>query len=330
MLFILALFISLIFSQDKIMSIKELYKYITGISLFLVGASLAHKDRRQIISCMVISGLLIGILAVYQYFFGFQRLLGYISRQGITDFFVLDYVSRKRVFFPFVTPNALGGYLAMIIPLTLNYKNRAWLIIPLSFALLLTRSVGALLSLFLGLIIYFYLLGRLEKRRIILLLGLLIITAVVLIVRSSTQKQHIQPIFSTIMRINYWKDTLSIIKAYPLTGVGLGNFNLIQSRYAHNSYLQIWAEMGLAGIASIVWLTAAVFKEAIIGIKKTVNNLRPASLISAGSIFLMHNFVDFTFFLPEIAIIWWVILGLMTPENNNIKLSGYKTSLPEM
>jgi hypothetical protein len=88
--------------------------------------------------------------------------------------------------------------------------------------------------------------------------------------------------------------------------------------------------MGLAGIASIVWLTAAVFKEAIIGIKKTVNNLRPASLISAGSIFLMHNFVDFTFFLPEIAIIWWVILGLMTPENNNIKLSGYKTSLPEM
>lgn len=329
MLFILALFISLIFSQDKIMSVKELYKYITGILLFLVGASLAHKDRKQIISCMVISGFLIGILAIYQYFFGFQRLLGYISRQGIVDPFVLDYVSRKRVFFPFVTPNVLGGYLAMIIPLALTYKNRVWLIIPLSFALLLTHSVGALLSLFFGLIIYFYLQGRLEKRKIIFFFGLLIIIAFVLIARSLTQKQHIQPIFSTITRISYWKDTLSIIKAYPLTGVGLGNFNLIQSRYAHNSYLQIWAEMGIAGITSMVWLVTALFRAAIKNSALIGRNAQMASLFSASSIFLIHNFVDFTFFLPEIAIIWWVILGLMTPENNNIKLSGYKTSLPE-
>lgn len=310
MLFILALFISLIFSQDKIMSVKEIYKYITGILLFLVGASLAHKDRKQIISCMVISGFLIGILAIYQYFFGFQRLLGYISRQGIVDPFVLDYVSRKRVFFPFITPNVLGGYLAMIIPLTLTYKNRVWLIIPLSFALLLTHSVGALLSLFFGLIIYFYLQGRLEKRKIIFFFGLLIIIAFVLIARSLTQKQHIQPIFSTITRISYWKDTLSIIKAYPLTGVGLGNFNLIQSRYAHNSYLQIWAEMGILGIISILWFIAAIYKSAFINIKGTLQNNQTASLVSASVIFLAHNFIDFTFFLPEVSLIWWIILGL--------------------
>jgi hypothetical protein len=126
-LFILSIFISLIFSQNKIMSMKELYKYITGILLLLVGASLTHKNRDKIILCLVTAGLFISLLAIYQYFFGFQRLLSYISKQGITDPFILDYVSRKRVFSPFVTPNALGGYLAMIIPLTLTYNNRIWL-----------------------------------------------------------------------------------------------------------------------------------------------------------------------------------------------------------
>jgi len=310
-LFILALFISLIFSQDKIISIRELYKYITGILLLLVTASLAYKERKQIIFCIIVSGFVISLFALYQYFFGFQRLLGYISKQGITDSFILDYISRKRVFFPFVTPNALAGYLAMITPLTLIHKNRIWLIAPLLLALLLTKSLGGLLSLFLGLVIYFYLQGKLEKRRVLILSGLLIIIILVVITRSVTGKQHIQPIFSTIMRLNYWQDTLKIIKTYPFTGVGLGNFNLMHSRYAHNSYLQIWAEMGILGIISILWLVVAVLKSVLINIRANLGNNQIICLVSACAIFLAHNLLDFTFFLPEVALIWWVILGLI-------------------
>ncbi|MFA5144792.1 MAG: O-antigen ligase family protein [Candidatus Omnitrophota bacterium] len=310
-LFPLALLISLMFSQDKIISVKELYKYVTGISLLLVSASLTCKDRRRLILCIVICGFLVSLFAIYQYFFGFQRLLEYITAQGIRDPFVLDYVSRKRVFFPFVTPNILGGYLAMIIPLALIHKNTNWLIIPLSLALLLTRSLGGLLSLFLGLAIYFYLRGGSRKKGVLILSGLLIIIALIVAARTSASKQHIQPIFSGMMRWEYWKDTLKIIKAAPLTGVGLGNFNLPQARYAHNSYLQIWAEMGFLGILSFLWLIAAAYKSALNNYGRISDKNMIAGLLCASAVFLIHNIMDFTFFLPETAFIWWIITGCL-------------------
>jgi O-antigen ligase len=198
----------------------------------------------------------------------------------------------------------------MIIPLALTYKDRIYFIIPLSFALLLTKSLGAFLTIFLALGVYFYFGGKLGKRKIIFLLGLLLITGLVFIARSATQKQHLQPIFSTVMRLNYWQDTLKIIKTFPLRGVGIGNFNLMQSCYAHNSYLQIWAEMGILGIALFLWLIISVFKSTLGNMKNSVNKSQIAGLITASSVFLIHNLVDFSFFLPEVALIFWVILGL--------------------
>jgi O-antigen ligase len=310
-LFILALLLSSSLAHDKINSLKELYKYLIAILLFLVTTSLSCKAKESLIRGIVLSGLLVSLLAIYQYFFGFQHLADYVAKENISNPFILDYVKQKRAFSPFATPNILGGYLAMIIPLSLLQKNRTSLIIPLFLALLLTRSVGGLLSLFFGLVIYFYLQGKLKKKTILFLSGLILVILLILITRSATPKQHLQPVFSTVMRLNYWKDTLRIIKAHPLIGIGLGNFNLAESRFAHNSYLQIWAEMGILGIISIVWLIIAAFKSSL---KNTTHKDQNTAIMTAGAIFLIHNFVDFSFFLPEVALIWWIILGLTIPK----------------
>jgi O-antigen ligase len=275
----------------------------------MIAASLTNENKIRIIHTIIFSGFIISILAIYQYFFGFQHLLNYISKQGISDSFALDYITRKRIFFPFVTPNTLGGYLAMVIPLTLINKNQIWFILPLSFTLLLTKSLGAFLSIFLALVIYFYLQGKLEKKKIIFLVALLAIISSVFIIRSTSQKPHLKPAFSTVMRLNYWKDTLKIIKANPLTGVGLGNFNLPHSRYAHNSYLQLWAEIGILGIVSFLWLIIIVFKSLLQKIKSITDKKQAAGLITTVIVFLIHNFLDFSFFLPEVSLVWWAILG---------------------
>ncbi len=310
-LFILALTLSLVFSQNKLNSLSELCKYISAILLFLAAASLSEKNKSLAVQTIILSGLVISLLAIQQYFFGFGHVLSYLANNGFSFPFALDYLQSKRVFMPFVTPGILGGYLAMIIPLFLINKDRVWLVLPVFFALFLTMSLGAFLSLFCALLIFFCARGKFKKKHFFSLAGLFILIVIIFTWRSMTQREHVQPAFSTLMRLSYWKETLGIIKAHPLAGVGLGNFNLKMSRYAHNSYLQIWAEMGLLGLFSFLGLVYVVFRSRFIDLKQSLCNNQAACLLAATAVFLIHNFLDFTFFLPEVAFIWWVILGLI-------------------
>ncbi len=313
-LFISALFVSVLFSQAPITSIESSVNLFMGLTLLAFGFSITKEEKEKAILYMVFSGLFVSALAIYQYAFGFKHLLDYVSKNNISDPFILEYIERKRAFLPFVTPSVLGGYLAMVLPLTWKSKNKVLFIIPLALALLLTKSLSALLSIFVGILVYFYFGGKLGKKKIIFIGGLWIIMALVLMTRVATQKEHFHPVFSTVMRLNYWKDTLRIIKVFPWAGVGLGNFDLTYSRYAHNSYLQVWAEMGILGILSFLWLIIQVFKLALSNLANPDERNRTICLMTAAIVFLAHNFLDFTFFLPEVSTLWWLILGLMIPK----------------
>ena len=258
LLFIMALFISLFFSNPNSIRLEELNKYAAAILLFIIAISLSDRERNKAILVIFFSAIVISLLAIYQYFFGFQHLLNYILREKITNPFVMDAIVQRRVFYPFVTPNILAGYLVMVIPLGLIYKNRFWIIFPLA-ALILTKSIGVILTVFLVAIVYFYLKGRFKSAKfVIFLLGSLVCIGLIILVRASVQKEYLQPLFSGLMRLNYWRDTLQIIKAHPFWGIGPGNFNLLRSRYAHNSYLQIWAETGVLGLVAFLWLSGKV------------------------------------------------------------------------
>lgn len=316
-LFVTTLLISLIFSQNHANSLSCFYMYISGLLLFLAAASLSEEEQLFTVQAITLCGLVISLLAIYQYLFGFSHLAAYLSNGNISFPFALGYIESRRVFFPFLMPSILGGYLATILPLFFINKNRIWLVLPLCLALILTKSIGAFLSLFLALMVYFYLQGRFKKRNSICLLVILIFLAGILILRSMTGRDNTQPIFSAVMRFSYWRDTLELIKTHPWVGVGLGNFDLRASRYAHNSYLQIWAEMGIFGLLAFAWLVYAAMKTGLRNLKQSLNRIKYLALFAASLVFLTHNFVDFTFFLPEVSFVWWVILGLIVSRDSN-------------
>ncbi|MEI7750664.1 MAG: hypothetical protein WCJ71_01120, partial [Candidatus Omnitrophota bacterium] len=89
--------------------------------------------------------------------------------------------------------------------------------------------------------------------------------------------------------------------------VGFGNFDLTGSRYAHNSFLQLWAEAGLINIASFLWLIVLVLKNSW---RSSESKLK-AGLFGGVCVFLVHNLMDFSFFLPAVSFIWWIMLGLL-------------------
>ena len=96
--------------------------------------------------------------------------------------------------------------------------------------------------------------------------------------RAATTLDESDP--SRSMRILLWRNTASLIAAHPLLGVGPGNYesqvpafrsvsdhrawNELTGRaehaayFAHNEYLEYWAEAGIVGLAAMVWLFAAI------------------------------------------------------------------------
>jgi len=307
-LFVLVLFYTALLSPDKSVVFARLCQYTGGLALFLVCAGLKEKDKQKVIYTLLIGGILIACLAIRQYFFGFGALRDFAIKQGLTDKFIMDNISGQRVFLPFTTANMLAGYLAMLVGLSLAARHRTIFILFLLPALFLTRSLGGLASVFCGVLIYAFLRKWPRARWLVSTLVFTIAVTAILYLRLNTGKEYLHFDFSVFMRLDYWREAFDMALIHPLTGAGLGNFNLPNSRYAHNILLQLWVEMGIIGLISFLWLVVTVF---ILGMRSKINlNWKPA-LFAASLIFLLHNLVDFSFFLPETVSAWWVIMGLL-------------------
>lgn len=310
--FILSLVISFAFSGDKAASLHALLNYCAALLLFLITISLSDQDKDALIKTVICAAVIISLLAIYQYFFGFTHLLSYAVTHKLNDPFAFDYIQRKRVFFPFVTPNILAGYLIIISPAALTIKKKKWLIaIPLLSALLLTQSLGALLSLAGGISLYVFLKETSLRNRFLILGSIVFACMLIMLLRHTTHQPQALPSFSLTQRLNYWQESLKIIKEHPVRGIGLGNFDIPQSRYAHNSYLQIWAEIGILGLFSFVWLITTVLATGLSPQTIAEDKNHILLLYTAVIVFLLHNAADFTFFLPEVSLIWWLLTGFL-------------------
>ncbi len=129
-----------------------------------------------------------------------------------------------------------------------------------------------------------------------------------ILVRSYNVGYWRNPIFSLAQRQLYWANTWKVIAAHPFIGTGPRNMPFVGSWFSHNSYLQLWAESGLLALLSFLNIIFYVFSKNLQ--TKTLNQPLAFYLWVSVLGFLVHNLIDFTFFLPEIAVLWWGILAL--------------------
>jgi tetratricopeptide (TPR) repeat protein len=151
-------------------------------------------------------------------------------------------------------------------------------------------------------------------------------------IASAADMQHI----SVAQRRLIWADTIELIKDEPLLGVGVGNYEFAlpayrtASRhrewqqyigilphmpyYAHNEYLELWAESGIGGVLAWVFMLAAIVWSGwrVAVAREEVEGRSVAwALLAVIVAVLVHAAFSLNWQDPVSALHFWIIVGVL-------------------
>ena len=129
---------------------------------------------------------------------------------------------------------------------------------------------------------------------------------------------------SADIRLQIWRDTTALIRAFPFVGCGLGGYYSCLLPYktaapmntvdfAHNDYLQVLAEMGIFGFCAGALLVFRVLQRVVRG-ARYAHSIEARCLAiactSSMTAMLLHSVVDFNMYVPVNGLVFAWILGI--------------------
>jgi len=228
---------------------------------------------------------------------------------------------------PFLLPAALGGFLALALPAALR-GLRAWrgawraaagaATILIGCGFVLGRSMGAIAAAGIGLLPLIPLLAPRRRAR-----GAWVAGGIVIAILAAFAATRIDEIRDPAgdpfgLRAGNWGVAVAMVRDAPWFGNGPGSFGTFyprhlragmnESRHAHNSYLELAAGWGSWILVPMTLLIAA-WVARVRSVWRDPGDGTAPVFLGAGTAFLVHNLIDFTAFLPGVAIPAAVILG---------------------
>lgn len=290
--------------------------------LLLRQVPLDKEQRLHLMDALLIAGVAMSILGLYQYFFSGDVIVA----EGV-----------RRVRGVYASPNNLSLLLGRIIPFALAFfvGGKGWrrqiygiALLPLMLCLFLTYSRGGwLLSLPAAALTVGLLRGR---RTTLFALGFILLCILMLLPLVGTER--FVSLFNleqgtTFRRLKLWEATWTMIRDYPITGVGLDNFLYRYPEYMlpeawqepdlshpHNIVLDYWTRLGIAGVAVLIWLEVAFFRAAMRlywGLPDGDDRAIILGLIASMAAMLAHGLIDNSYFLVDLAFIYFLSFGLV-------------------
>lgn len=320
------LLISIFYSMDALISIKEFIRLASIFLLYFLAYKLIknRKDWIVLLKIILISYILPGIFALIQLIGGF----------GLPD----DFGGFNRIYGTFAHPNLFAFYtffiLGIVISLLLSlsetkdnnavlWKNFNFYIwIASGFLVLLlftTYSRSALACLFIFIIFF----GVLKYRKL-LLAGLFLFLIAYFFSDIFQQRLWelitLDPYGSVVWRFRLWQDIIPASLWQPWFGYGLGTFSKLVEFYrgfelgsleAHNDYLKIFVENGILGLIAYSWLIVALLLKLFKIFRKSISQekvLGLGILVICLSLFIASFFDNV---LRTTALQWnfWILLA---------------------
>lgn len=265
---------------------------------------------------------------VFQYIFGtdFLRHKGLIKN---------DYL--RRINASFVHPNDFGAYIIFMIPMTFCFfcrtitKNqRIFLVINCLlglYCLLKTSSRAAWLGFLIGMMVYFFI----YRKQISIIVPIVFILLVALSPSSYERMMNLFALEKNTVweRTQLWKGTWDMVKVHPFLGFGVNTFSQYfplfkpesypDLRYTHNSYLQMWSEIGIFGLLAFLSIIATVLKKSLHDIKKKIEKCAEGfillGLVAGYIAFLIQSGLDTNLFSLRLTTLFWIMTAYMISIN---------------
>lgn len=340
--------ISVIYSANLGLSLRGFFlKELKFIAIYFMIVEIVKNEKwlRSILLTIIFSAGLMIADAAMQYVRGVDFLRGYS----------LDFLRAS-----FLNANSFAGWLIVIITLFLaliisdrltgiRFKfSLGIFIILLLLCLVMTYARGAWLGFLIAIpMMAWYVIRNLnaKSRRLCLYAGICFLALLLFLPQPIKSKinaigkisfktglpvnDRIKSVVrvdrgSIPIRINLWKESLKIIREYPVVGCGLNTYSIVAKNYKnfadggtypHNSFLQMAAETGLLGLAAFLWLLFIFFKVVLDHINKK-DDILVVGLAAGILAFLVQSFFDTHLYSLQLAVLFWYMLGLTVAAIN--------------
>ena len=321
-------------------SLREYFRFIVYIMLFL---SLGMRTGRalpasRVLNVLVFAGAGASLFGLYQFY------LTHISHATL----IFDRLSST-----FGNPEFFGGFLVMVLPVSAVFflisKNTVLKAVNLScfalflFNLVMTKARGGWLGFLAALVLFAALLYRrfpekVAHVRLRYAAGAVIAAVILISLVSGTVSGRIRETLNFSrdtagFRLYTWAATINYIRDYPLKGTGIGTFKLLYPNYrvpwiiefeskhssetdhAHNDFLEICADSGIAGLGLYLWLLAYMFKTGFAFIGRgdvpETDRLIMAGLVTSVFGVLVDNAFSVNMRYTSTGFTSWLLLGLI-------------------
>ena len=285
-----------------------------------------EKQMLLMVKLMVLAAVLVSLYGIYQHFFGTGGTETWVDEDMFSSI-------STRVYSTLDNPNVLSEYLLLAIPLTAsclfaseNWSGRLLYLAAcgiMCLCMIYTFSRGGWLGLLFSIFIFLILVDR--RFIFVILLGavcLLLFSPDVITERFSSIGNVTDT--STSYRVSIWMGTLAMLRDYWMTGIGPGtqafnmiypaySYNTISAPHAHNLFLQIICDAGIAGILLFAILIVVFIRMNCHAI--SVEKDRRYRLFQIGSLasvggFMVQSMTDYSFYNYRVMFLFWAYIAL--------------------
>ncbi len=356
-------------SVNQRATLHELLRFGSyGLLYVLTVQLLSEPERlRKTASVVVFLGSAIALLALIQHVGSPDRI-----------YWLRKVPDNASPFGPWINPNQFAGYMELVSPLAfglfLFYRPRVrssesfrekfvtFFTIPrihlylflwfgaalMVFSVFISLCRGGILSIVAGGVVFFLLYRRKFPGRssyIFLTMVVAVVLAITwfgwdIILSEFNQKfdssGHIRE-----GRLLLWKDTLALIRDFPIFGAGFGSFihiyplyktfvgNLIYD-HAHNDYLELLTDGGIVSLLLAAWFVVSILLHGWKMIRRRRD--RYAVFLGIGAIsgilsLLVHSVTDFNLHNGAVGYYFFFLLGLLVAAVNTRFSYGSSASL---